>query len=197
MRARLMQARLMLIARASAAIGVLAAPVGAAVAAAAPAPAPTVQVDGQVLVLNGSGVRSYSVFGIEIYAAALYLPARESSGPAVLAGPRPVVIDVRMLRAVSREDSVKAWAHYQRANCSAPCVLAPDALEGFLQRVPAAEEGALQRYVFRADRVELFDGERSLGSVVGGEFARTVLATWLGAVPSSPALKRALLRPPP
>lgn len=169
-------------------------------AAEPPSPAASAQdwpaqrsVAGQTLVLNGSGLRSYGLFGIEVYRAALYLPQTERDENAVLDASTPRLLEMHFVREVSRDDSVKAWRHYLAANCPPPCVLAPASEARFLAWVPDCKKGDRQTYLFTARGVELsVNGQRN-GEVPDPAFARVLLATWIGAAPTTPELKRRLL----
>jgi Chalcone isomerase-like len=150
-------------------------------------------LDGQPLLLNGAGLRKYGVFGIEVYAAALYLDKTSNDADTVLDSPTPKVVQLRMLRGVSREDSIKAWRHYLAANCTPPCRLAPATLAAFEQLLPAAPAGQRQSFVLRAQGLELIADGQSLGRISDSTLARVVLASWIGAVPTTAALKDDLL----
>ena len=151
------------------------------------------QLDGQTLLLNGAGVREYGPFGIDVYAAALYLRERETQGARVLDSPLPKVVQMRFLRDVSRADTLKAWDAYFERNCVTPCVLPYEAIAAFRAFIPDARDGDTQTYRFYDGRVEIdLDGQR-LGSVKGAAFARLLLSTWIGDVPTTAELKAALL----
>ncbi|MEQ1515502.1 MAG: chalcone isomerase family protein [Usitatibacteraceae bacterium] len=145
------------------------------------------------LMLNGAGIREYGVFRIAVYAAALYLPARETRAGIILQSISPRVVHMRMLRDVSQEDSARGWDHYLSANCVMPCQLAPNLRRQFLAIVPATATGDTQTFVFRDGSVEIFRNGARMGAVDDRTMATTVLAGWIGAVPTTEALKRALL----
>jgi Chalcone isomerase-like len=147
----------------------------------------------QTLVLNGAGVREYSFLKIHVYVAALYLAEREANQDAILQSIKPRVLHMKMLRDVSREDSGKAWRHYLNENCKAPCVLDPSALKTFEALVPETKTNDTQTYVFANTKLEIFRNGMKLGEVPNASFANTVLSTWIGAVPTTESLKRALL----
>ncbi len=145
------------------------------------------------LILNGAGVREYSFLKIHVYVAALYLPARETNAGAVLSATSPRVIHMKMLRDVSREDAVSAWRHYLNQNCQSPCVLDSHSLTRFASLVPETKVNDTQTYVFAEGRVEIIRNEIKLGEVANAAFANVLLATWVGDVPTTVSLKRALL----
>lgn len=152
-------------------------------------------LDDKTLVLNGAGVREYGALGVDVYVAALYLPAKQGAVSAVLDSVGPKLLHMVFFRDVTQEDTVKAWEYYLKANCQAPCVLPNKQLEQFYRLVPATEEDDSQTYLFREDTVQILVNGKPVGQVKGGGFARLLLATWIGEVPTTKALKRALLGP--
>lgn len=150
-------------------------------------------LDGQTLLRNGEGVRTYGVFNIRVYNAALYLTAPERRDQAVLDADTPKVIQVEFLRSASLEDTRAAWQHYLEANCRPPCVLPEAGVRQFSALLPATVAGDSQTFVFRAQGLEVQRNGQTLGHVADRRLARLVLSTWLGDVPTAPTLKRALL----
>lgn len=150
-------------------------------------------LEGQPLVLNGAGLREYGAFRVNVYAAALYLSQQQKSLEAILKADTPRVIHLKIFRGASREDSIKAWGHYFDANCKAPCKIDKTALDAFNALIPPSKAGDTQTYIFRGGQLELLNNDVKLGIVKNAEFANLVLSTWIGAVPTTEALKRALL----
>jgi hypothetical protein len=149
--------------------------------------------DGQTLMLNGAGVREYGVFGIDVYAAALYLLEPMHDARAVLTHPGPKVLHMHALRSASAADTARAWAPYLRDNCQAACNYPARQARRFLSMLPDMVAGETQTYVFENDRVEMLRNGRSSGTIEGGGFARLLLSTWIGEAPTTEALKAALL----
>lgn len=154
-------------------------------------------VQGRTLLLNGAGLREHGVLRLDVYAAALYLPARSGDAAAILASGEPRVLHMKFLRDVSRDDTLRAWDHYLSSNCPAPCIAPRREIEAFKALVPASVAGDTQTYIFSATGVEMLANGRPLGRVEGAAFARLLLSTWIGAAPTAPELKAALLGVPP
>ena len=150
-------------------------------------------LDGNTLVLNGAGPREYGFLRIKVYVAALYLAKRDSSSEGVLDAKTAKVLHTRFLRDVELKDTLAAWDYYFEQNCKAGCTLPKAQIEAFKALVPVTVAGETQTYLFRADSVELLRNDKSLGKVEGAEFARLLLSTWIGEVPTTPALRKALL----
>jgi hypothetical protein len=73
-------------------------------------PMPDVRVvDGTLMRLNGIGLRTFSVLGIRIYVAGLYLERRNGDANTILHSRERKLLDIRFLRDVGAEDARKAW----------------------------------------------------------------------------------------
>jgi hypothetical protein len=151
-------------------------------------------INNEVLIRNGQGVREYSFLKIHVYAAALYLPKRETNANAILSSTLPRVIHMKMLRDVSRKDTISAWQYYLNANCKLPCMLDDKALMLFDALLTDTKINDTQTYVFIEAKVEIWRNSIKLGEVTNAAFANVLLATWIGDAPTTAALKRALLR---
>jgi hypothetical protein len=158
---------------------------------------PAVQVAGQRLELNGAGLRTR--FFVDVYAAALYVPQRTNSAPALLAqqGPRRVVI--AMLRDVGVETFSAAISDGLAANHT-PAQLQGlavqiDALQGNLRAVGEVRQGDRIHFEFDpAAGTRILVNGQSKGAVIPGpELFRAMLRVWLGATPVDAGLKQALL----
>jgi hypothetical protein len=66
-------------------------------------------VNGTQMRLNGIGLRTFSMLGIRIYVAALYLERRSDNPDTILRSPETNLLDIRFLRDVDAEDARKAW----------------------------------------------------------------------------------------
>ena len=147
----------------------------------------------EALVLNGAGIREYGFLRIPVYAAALYLPARQQNQNTILNATSPRVVHMKMLRDATREDSVKAWDVYLAANCIPPCAMDVEAHHKFLKLVPDTRAGDTQTFVFRESGLEIFRNGESLGTITNIAFTTVVLASWIGDAPATVDLKKQLL----
>jgi hypothetical protein len=105
----------------------------------------TVEAAGTRLRLNGTATRFYSWLRIEVYRAALYLPAHASDAAAILDAEIPRLVEARYRRAVTLGSVVAAW----EAALGAPL---PPAFQAWLRPVAA---GDAERQLFLADAVVL------------------------------------------
>ncbi len=150
-------------------------------------------VAGRQLVLNGIGLRTYSILGVHIYVAGLYLQQRSSDADAILRSPGIKLLEFRFVRDVGAGDARRSWREGLRNNCTLPCRLPPQEVAQFLAAVPSVHRGDSSALLFAPGRLDVtFDG-RSYGTVTDPLLAQVVLATFIGPAPSSPRLKRELL----
>jgi hypothetical protein len=154
----------------------------------------TVQVAGKTLHLNGYGVRTYSIFGVHIYAASLYLEHLSTNPNEIIRSPQTKLLTVRFEHAVSADQSRNAWRTALENNCLAPCHLDPQDLERFLSRVPAMMPGEYFYLLFTEGSATVSANGQPLGIISSRQFADVMLATFLGPRPASPTLRQELLQ---
>jgi hypothetical protein len=155
---------------------------------------PDVQtLNGQTLVLNGAGLRTYSVFNVRIYVAALYLPRRGSDAEAILDAAAPKILLFRFLHDVSLEKEQKAWRDGLAENCVDPCRLNQAEVEAFLASLRPISAGDNFLLVFQPDGMAAYENGQPLGRVNDPQFARVVLAMFIGPHARNEDLRRGLL----
>jgi hypothetical protein len=135
------------------------------------------------LVLNGTGARLWSPLRIEVYRAALYLEAPSCDAAAILASSRPRLIEARYRRAVPLEGVVAAWEEALGAPLPGP-------FRDWLRPIAA---GDVERQLVLADAAVLEGPGRPPRRVPGADFARRLLAAWIGPAAPTGALRRGLL----
>jgi hypothetical protein len=150
-------------------------------------------VDGKQMLLNGIGLRTFSIFRVRIYVAGLYLEHRSNDPVAILHSSEMKLLDIRFLRDVDAENARKAWQDGFENNCKAPCHLDPDDVQRFLSAVPSVHRGDEATFLFSATGANLTLNGRPAGSIVNPHFANAMLATFIGPEPPTPRLKRELL----
>jgi hypothetical protein len=150
-------------------------------------------VNGTQMRLNGIGLRTFSMLGIRIYVAALYLERRSDNPDTILRSPETKLLDIRFLRDVDAEDARKAWQESFEQNCRAPCYLDPHDLRRFLAAVPSVRKGDDSTLLFTSLGVQITFNGRPMGDIPDPHFAELMLTTFIGPVPPTPRLKRELL----
>jgi hypothetical protein len=139
------------------------------------------------------GLRTYSVFRIHIYVAALYLERPSSDADAILRSDQTKLLEVRFVHDVDEASARKAWTDGFDGNCTAPCHLPPGEVSRFLDAVPAFRRGDGSTLLFEHGTVRISVDGRLLGTVTDPIFAQVILATFIGSVPPTDRLKRDLL----
>lgn len=153
----------------------------------------TRDVGGVQLELNGIALRTYSILRIHIYVAGLYLEHRSNNAEQILDSSGTKLLEFHFLRNIEPDAERKAWLTGFADNCTAPCHLDPQEVARFLAALPALRKGDVSEFLFtREGLVVTFNG-RSVGTITDQQFARAVLATFLGPVPPTPRVKRELL----
>ena len=152
------------------------------------------QVDGKTLHLNGFGLRTYSILGIHIYVASLYLEHLSTNPEQIIQSPETKLLTVRFERDVSADQARRAWRDGLDNNCEAPCHLNPDEVARFLAMVPAMHAGDDYSLLFTQSGATVTVSGKLIGTITQQQFADAMLATFLGPKPASPRLKRELLQ---
>lgn len=149
-------------------------------------------VNGQVLQLNGMGLRKKAVF--KVYVGALYLTQKSSDPAAILAADQPRQMVMHFLRDVGKDRLVEAWKEGFAGNSPAAQTKLAKEIERFLGfwRDVAEGEEVLMTYVPDKGTTVSFGG-KEVGTIEGKEFADALLSVWLGPKPPSEDLKAGLL----
>jgi hypothetical protein len=153
----------------------------------------TQMVDGTEMQLNGIGVRTFSIFGIRIYVAGLYLEGRSDNSDSILRSSEKKLLDIRFLHDVDPEHAREAWQEGFAKNCLAPCNLDPRDVQRFLAAIPPMHKGDTSTLLFTSRGVNITFNGRPMGEINDRHFAAAVLATFIGPEPPTRRLKRELL----
>jgi hypothetical protein len=149
--------------------------------------------DGTHMRLNGIGLRTFSVLGIRVYVAGLYLEQRSDNADTILHSRQMKLLDIRFLRDVDAEHARAAWRDGFEQNCKSPCYLDPRDVQNFLAAVPSMSKGDETTLLFTSKGVHITCNGRPMGEIADPHFAETILATFIGPEPPTPRLKRELL----
>jgi hypothetical protein len=150
-------------------------------------------VDGMRMRLNGIALRTYSVLNIPIYVAGLYLERPSRDGNSILRSRQRKLLQMRFLHDVDAKDAREAWQDGLEQNCTAPCYLDPAAVQRFLASVPSMRKDDESTMLFTPAGMTATVNGRPIGELADPNFASALLATFIGAVPPTPQLKRQLL----
>jgi Chalcone isomerase-like len=153
----------------------------------------TQDVAGVHLVLNGLALRTYSFLRIHIYVAALYLAQRSADPDVILKSPEPKLLRFSFKRDIDAETARKSWRESFDANCKSPCRLPSEMVSRFLAAVPPVKSGDTGVLQFTSQGLNIITNGQTLGQVSDPAFVQVILATFIGAHPSTASLKRGLL----
>jgi hypothetical protein len=148
------------------------------------------------MVLNGIGIRTYSVFNIHIYVAGLYLKRRSGNPDEILHSLGSKLLEIRFIHDASAEQARTAWRDGFENNCKPPCYLDPHDVQRFLEAIPAIHTGDETTLLFSSQGVEVSMNHQLMGHVANQHFSEVILSTFIGPVPPTPQLKRQLLGSP-
>ncbi|MCB0340376.1 MAG: chalcone isomerase family protein [Bdellovibrionales bacterium] len=144
------------------------------------------------MVLNGIGTRKATWFRIRVYHAGLYLESKSNSTEQILSDSGTKELRMRFLRDVSKEDMVDAWTDGFIKNAIDYSAI-KDNVAIFTALMVDVKEGDTFAIQFKSNTVEIFYNDSFAGAVSDHEFARDVLAIWLGDHPPNESLKEGLL----
>ena len=94
----------------------------------------TLQVNGKTLFLNGFGRRTFSILGIDIYVAGLYLEQPTTDPDKFIRSQETRLLAIRFERSVSADDARSTWRNNLQLSCKFPCHWIPKMSSGSLQR---------------------------------------------------------------
>ena len=156
----------------------------------------TQDVSGHHLVLNGLGLRTYSILRVHIYVAGLYLERRSADPDAILSSSQLKLLRFVFVRDVDAEDARQSWREALERNCAAPCRLPADSVARFLAAIPSIHQGDTNTLLFTARGVEFFINGRSVGQITNPDFRQVILSTFIGPHPTSAEVREGLLGGP-
>jgi len=151
-------------------------------------------VGGQDLVLNGAGVRTRAIF--KVYVGSLYVPAKATSLPAVLAkGPRR--IQMHLLRNLSADQLADALVDGLKENNSEAELAAVKAQQDQLVTAMKGFGDVKEKDVVALDYVNgatqvVLNGQVK-ATIPGDAFNAALTKIWLGERPIQADLKKAML----
>jgi hypothetical protein len=155
----------------------------------------TYPVDGQTLVLNGLGLRTFTVLGIRGYVAALYVAQRSHDAQAILASPTPKVLLLQFLRSVTKEQIARQFHAGEVVNCGQGGCDAEDQadFDRVVAAAPAVSPGDTYTFVITRGGVRFYADNRLLAQSTKPDLGRLFLSGFISDHPPSPQLRAQLL----
>ena len=140
----------------------------------------TLSAGGENLVLNGAGLRK-KLF-VKVYAGGLYLKAKTTDAPAIVASDEPMAIRMHFLYGVSAKRLIGAWNDGFKAALGkdrGSLQAKIDAFNALFQR--KAEKGDIYDLIYTpGSGVALVINGENQGKVEGHDFKKAVFSIWLG-----------------
>lgn len=151
--------------------------------------------NGEVLLLNGVGLREK--FWVDVYVGSLYLVKKSANVAEILSAPNASRIQMDFVhKEVASDKLVKAWNEGFEKNQSAEILATlQDRIDQFNSYF---NQNALARDQFIFDYIPgrgttVIKNNAVLGLIPGQDFKNALLEIWLGNFPADKSLKRGLL----
>ncbi|HEX6085825.1 MAG TPA: chalcone isomerase family protein [Thermoanaerobaculia bacterium] len=141
-----------------------------------------VTVGNQTLVLNGAGLRKK--FVVKVYAAGLYLPARQNSPATIIATDQPRRMVMHFLYSVTKDQMAEAWSEGladNTPNASPEVKTAFKTLASWMEDVPKGNRIVITYLPGTGTTVEV--NGKNKGTLGGKAVADAILNTWIGPKP--------------
>jgi Chalcone isomerase-like len=152
------------------------------------------QVQATPLTLNGLGLRQATMLKVNVYVAALYVAQKSTDANAILASNTPKQLVLHFIRDVDGADLKKAWDEGFAQNAKAQVPALKERIEQFKGWMTSMKSGQQLRLTSQPGAgVEVMVNGKVQGTIAGDDFARALLAIWLGPKPPNPGLKVGLL----
>ena len=155
--------------------------------------ADSVSVGKDQLKLNGAGLRTATIFKVNVYAAGLYLKTKTSDDKTAVTASTPKQLQLEFLRNVEASSIREAFDKGFKDNCESECDGLPPLIEKLKSLMSDVKTGDRLTYTFRGDTVEIALNGTKKGEISGKGFAEALLSTWIGKAPPTTKLKEGLL----
>ncbi len=151
--------------------------------------------NGEVLVLNGTGLREK--FWVDVYVGSLYLVKKSANVAEILSAPNASRVQLDFIhKEVAGDKLVKAWNEGFQKNQSGEILTALqdriDQFNGYFNQ----DALAMDQYIFDyvpGKGTTVIKNNTVLGLIPGQDFKNALLEIWLGNFPADKSLKRGLL----
>jgi len=155
------------------------------------------QVQATPLTLNGLGLRQATMLKVNVYVAALYVGQQSTDAQAILASNTPKQLVLHFVRDVESADLKKAWDEGFAQNAKAQVPALKERIEQFKGWMADMKSGQHMTLTHKPGAgIEVDVNSKVQGTITGDDFARALLAIWLGPKPPNPGLKSGLLGGP-
>lgn len=157
------------------------------------------QIQGQAspLVLNGLGLRQATMLKVNVSVAALSVAPPSTDANAILAANTPKHLVLPFVRDVDGADLTKAWdeGFAQNATVQVPALKERSAqCKSWMTTMKSGQRLTVTHKPGAGMEVDVHGTVQ--GTVTGEDFARALLAIWLGPTPPNPGVKAGVLGGP-
>jgi hypothetical protein len=153
-----------------------------------------IQVQASPLALNGLGLRQATMLKVNVYVAALYVAQPSTDANAILASDTPKQLVLHFVRDVGSADLKKAWDEGFANNVKAQLPALKERIEQFKGWMTNMQSGQQLILTHKPGAgIEVTGNGKMQGTIAGDDFARALLAIWLGPKPPNSGLKAGLL----
>ncbi len=150
-----------------------------------------IKIDGQDLVLNGTGLRK-AIFGIKVYRAGLYLKEKTNDADKAINAPVPKYLEMKFVHDVSADKLKGAWTDAIKDN-NTDAAKVQAQLEKLNSVMKDVKEGDSLSFTFTGKSVKVAFGETVAATIDGSDFQTALIRVWLGPKPPNEDLKKGLL----
>ena len=152
------------------------------------------QVDGAALTLNGLGLRQATFLKVNVYVAALYVAKTSSDPNAILGSGSPYELILQFVRDVGVSDITKGWDEGFEKNAKGQLPALKERIGTLNGWMADVKTGQRLTFIFKPGAGVQVDMNGTVkGTIKGDDFAKALLAIWLGAEPPNPVIKTGLL----
>ena len=152
------------------------------------------RVDSSELTLNGLGARKATFLKVNVYVAALYSQQQSRDPKALLAASGPDELILQFVRNVGVDDLTKAWNEGFERNSKQQLPAFKERIAKLNSWMSDMKTGQRLTFIRRPGAgIEVGVNGTVKGTIEGDDFARALLAIWLGETPPNPELKSGLL----
>ena len=156
-----------------------------------------IQVHDTNLSLNGLGVRKATFLKVNVYVAALYVAQPSDDARTLIQSAGPDELVLHFVRDVGVEDLRNAWSEGFARNASDQLAALQPRIAKLNSWMSDMKSGQRLTFIRRPGTGVAVDvNGAARGTIEGDDFARALLAIWLGDAPPNPELKNGLLGRP-
>lgn len=154
----------------------------------------SLRVGDRSLLLNGTGVCEWGIFGIDLYEAALWVERRVSTSSEALASDQAMVLHLRFVRGLTAAQLGEAFAASVRANAGDRAPRHADSLRALQDAMADVARGDSYTFVCEPGKGLVIERDgRTVARIPDEGFRRLFVRLYLGDIPPTEALRDALL----